>query len=333
MIVDYNPFVKLMNFLDLIEKEPVVPREYYSLQQQNKKNNHNFQNNNELQNTDHFQVLSYNILAENVAYKFIFFHTALPYLNFKNYRAPRIIDEIKQYLPSIICLQEVDHFEDFYQNQLQNLGYTVYINKRTKFKPHGTLIGFQNDQWDLIDIENLDYNKAINLKEYKVNSNGITALLKSKKSGKFVCASSIHTFYRENQVKYAQVAYTTYHINQFLQKNNLDKENTAIIIAGDFNAQKDQDIIQYLYGNQPQQKDDKNYEKYQWIYQKQKYLCQQKMPGNKSEIDFIFYSEKSLEVTKLLKPAQESYLNESGGTPNKYFSSDHLRIQAEFKFK
>ncbi|KRX06069.1 Endonuclease/exonuclease/phosphatase [Pseudocohnilembus persalinus] len=297
--------------------------------------------------------MSYNVLADNVAYKLFYQHTAYPYLNFKKYRGPRIIDEVKQYYPSVICMQEVDHFEDFYQEKLEQLGYKTYLNKRFKLFRHGVLVGFQKNQWDLIDVENLNYNDAMDESEYKVHAAGLLVLLKSKKSQNNLCICSMHTYFMKDQTKYAQVAYTTHRIKSFLEQNFLDAENTAIVIAGDFNAYRSSDVIKYLDGEIPQYSENKLYQKYHQVYDRYPFIFQNwsiksaydfypnflqkhqthNLPMHKAEIDYIFYSSKSLGVTKLLKPPEQEYLLEGKGSPNKYLSSDHLRIQAEFYFK
>ena len=47
------------------------------------------------------------------------------YLNFK-YRSHKILEELKYSNSDIICLQEVDHIEDFYRPQLEGMGYSIH---------------------------------------------------------------------------------------------------------------------------------------------------------------------------------------------------------------
>lgn len=89
-----------------------------------------------------FKVMSYNVMADNVSFKLIYSHMSFPELNFKKYRGPRIIKEISDSLPGIICMQEIDHYNDFYKPKLESLGYETYLNKRFKLFRHGVLVGF-----------------------------------------------------------------------------------------------------------------------------------------------------------------------------------------------
>ena len=50
-------------------------------------------------------------------------------MNFK-FRSERIIEEIGSSPADIICLQEVDHIDDFYDEKLKKLGYNVVYGQR-----------------------------------------------------------------------------------------------------------------------------------------------------------------------------------------------------------
>lgn len=65
-------------------------------------------------NSFQLKVLSYNILADCYSKYFMFKYVRHVYLNFK-YRSVRIMQEIKSSEADIICLQEVDHLDDFYR--------------------------------------------------------------------------------------------------------------------------------------------------------------------------------------------------------------------------
>ena len=61
-----------------------------------------------------FKVLSYNILADCYSKYFMFKYVRHGYLSFQ-YRSHKILEELKHSNSDIICLQEVDHIEDFYR--------------------------------------------------------------------------------------------------------------------------------------------------------------------------------------------------------------------------
>lgn len=68
--------------------------------------------------------MSYNVLAYGNDTLTDFDYATKENLNF-NYRAPRIIQEIKDSNADILCLQELNHVSDFYKPELNALGYEL----------------------------------------------------------------------------------------------------------------------------------------------------------------------------------------------------------------
>merc|ERR1719464_1052793 len=69
-------------------------------------------------------IATFNVLAE--AFEFGGWHGA-----WRN-RRERLIDVSLQADPDILCLQEVDHFDDFFEPELRRRGYTGYFAPKTK---------------------------------------------------------------------------------------------------------------------------------------------------------------------------------------------------------
>ena len=57
-------------------------------------------------------------------------HTTEQVLDFK-FRGPRIIEEISQSQASLICLQELDMIDDYYEEQFKSLGFNMSYGART----------------------------------------------------------------------------------------------------------------------------------------------------------------------------------------------------------
>ena len=104
--------------------------------------------------------MSYNVLCEQweAPHKF-------PYANdqvraFK-FRAPRVIAEIGSSDASMICLQEVDNIEDFYDEQLKKtLGLEVVYGKRMGDRPTDA-IAYKPDVWQLLASEYVEFKDII----------------------------------------------------------------------------------------------------------------------------------------------------------------------------
>ena len=66
----------------------------------------------------------------------------------------------------MVCLQEVDHIDDFYDAELQKIGYNVvYGERRGRDIPlmkekHTIAIAYKKDEWFMIDCLLIDLSEA-----------------------------------------------------------------------------------------------------------------------------------------------------------------------------
>ena len=86
--------------------------------------------------------MTYNILAQSLIKRTWYPYCHKEALTMK-YRLDRIIKELTYYLPDIVCMQEVDYYEEWYQPHLERLGYTSLYAK-SDAKQHGCLIAFKH---------------------------------------------------------------------------------------------------------------------------------------------------------------------------------------------
>lgn len=106
-----------------------------------------------------FRVLSYNVLSD---YKTSFLH----YTTTRNWdlRKQTLLCEIKTYDIDIICLQDVDHYQDWWRPQLTLLGYDTVYQPRTQtknFHYEGVLIAFRRDVFQLFKSMPFELNDAV----------------------------------------------------------------------------------------------------------------------------------------------------------------------------
>ena len=74
-------------------------------------------------------VMSYNVLADQLATLDYHPGQTKEMLDF-SFRSTRIIEEIRQSDASLICMQEVDHIDDFYDAKLKELGFNICYGMR-----------------------------------------------------------------------------------------------------------------------------------------------------------------------------------------------------------
>jgi hypothetical protein len=105
------------------------------------------------------RFLSYNVLSD---YKCSFLH----YSTTKNwmFRSKCLLNELISYNCDIICLQDVDHYHDFWRPQFTNMGYDTVYKQRTQLKNfyyEGVLIAFRRDLFQLFKSKTFELNNAV----------------------------------------------------------------------------------------------------------------------------------------------------------------------------
>lgn len=106
-----------------------------------------------------FTLLSYNILAQNLleAHPYLYRNhddRALPW-NHRNYR---LIQEILNINPQILCLQEMQESHlPMFEQQLSSLDLSVLYKKRTGFKDDGCAIFYNHKLFKLIEYHTIEY--------------------------------------------------------------------------------------------------------------------------------------------------------------------------------
>ena len=68
--------------------------------------------------------MSYNVLADGLATTSMHFHASEKELDFK-FRGPRVISEIAESSAGIVCFQELNQVEEYYEAELKKLGFAL----------------------------------------------------------------------------------------------------------------------------------------------------------------------------------------------------------------
>jgi mRNA deadenylase 3'-5' endonuclease subunit Ccr4 len=104
------------------------------------------------------RVISYRLNAD---FKNIF-------LNYSSHKAwetkqQLLLHEITCYEADILCLQDIDHYEDFWFPTLSKLGYDVIYKQRTQEKdyhPEGILVAYSRERFSLVKSVILELNQS-----------------------------------------------------------------------------------------------------------------------------------------------------------------------------
>ncbi|TYZ66124.1 hypothetical protein PybrP1_009266 [[Pythium] brassicae (nom. inval.)] len=83
-----------------------------------------------------FRVMSFNTLADYLVDRDGALEGPNGWLYEWSYRGPRLVREIVAQAPDVVCLQEVDHFADFFEPELRKRGYAGVYKRRTGEHTH-----------------------------------------------------------------------------------------------------------------------------------------------------------------------------------------------------
>ncbi|KAL1915501.1 uncharacterized protein VTP21DRAFT_6625 [Calcarisporiella thermophila] len=101
-----------------------------------------------------FTLMTYNILAQCLIRRNMY-PTSGNNLRWKA-RRPLLLKEFEHYRPDILCLQEVDQWEDVYAHELRALGYEAVYSRGAK-KLHGCCIAWRQELFEKRDEKALHY--------------------------------------------------------------------------------------------------------------------------------------------------------------------------------
>ncbi|KAJ8297523.1 LOW QUALITY PROTEIN: hypothetical protein KUTeg_024054, partial [Tegillarca granosa] len=253
-------------------------------------------------------------------------------------RKLRVLEEILRFNPSLICLEEVDHFS-YIEECLRPLGYAGLFLP----KPHSVCLRFENNNgpdgcalFYLKEKYELLQNEDIFLKNDGISTNQVALLCKfhlkscnSKKSnsGQDFFLAVTHLKAKEGKKDLNKETY--------LLKELFDKCGTLpLIICGDFNAESDEKVYQ-AFSNSPlglcsaytSLTDDKTEPPYTT------WKVRQGRDGDIDKcrtIDYMWYRKDKAKVIRLLNfPTVE----EIGYTrlPSFSYPSDHLSLVCDIK--
>nr|XP_043628127.1 carbon catabolite repressor protein 4 homolog 4 [Erigeron canadensis] len=237
-----------------------------------------------------FRLVSYNILAQAYVKSSVFPHSPSPCLKWKA-RSSIIIDVLKNLDADILCLQELDEYDKFYKEKIEQNGYSSIYIKRTGRKLDGCGIFYKHNKLELISEKKIDYNDLANMVleesshveqqkapatnnvirvkclpsdrgdpndpyvRLKRDCVGIMAAFKFKKPHQhYVIVANTHIYWDPEwaDVKLAQAKYLLSCVDNFKRMVSERFEcSPSVLIAGDFNSVPGDKVYQYLVSGGP----------------------------------------------------------------------------------
>ena len=263
-------------------------------------------------------ILQFNILADHLSDAFPLVDKDC--LKWEN-RKTLILEHILQKSPDIICLEEVDHFTDWFQPELAKFGYTGYFITK---KVDGCALFFKHDKFragsgGIRLIKLSDYLPApFNKTSQQV---AIVAHLRTLDFANIIIGMThLKAKYGFDEMRLEQIKIVCEKINE-LRDYLVDA--CPILLAGDFNADPDSNVVKYVSQqfNSSLPLDNSSFFTTWKIRPPEE---------NKRTIDYIFHSN-NLVCNDTFCPNDEATIPYPR-LPSSIFPSDHLPIYARFEF-
>lgn len=200
-----------------------------------------------------FTVMSYNILAQSRVNHFpAFYRRCPPHVLDWRYRRSLLLREIQQWLPDILCLQEVqvNHYHEDLQPVLSQMGYTCVFKQRTYHFPDGCATCYRGGRFSELAATRLEFFRP-ETRFLNSHNVGIVLLLRplaARGSGPPLCVANTHLLFnpKRGDVKLAQLAIMLAEIDRMSKFCKSGGERCNVVLCGDFNAIPDTPLYRLI---------------------------------------------------------------------------------------
>eukprot|EP01023_Acetabularia_acetabulum_P066510 TRINITY_DN8994_c0_g1_i3.p1 TRINITY_DN8994_c0_g1~~TRINITY_DN8994_c0_g1_i3.p1 ORF type:complete len:307 (-),score=40.56 TRINITY_DN8994_c0_g1_i3:418-1338(-) len=279
------------------------------------------------------RVLQWNVLADGLAQNGDFVKINQPELLSWDKRKNLVIQELKRFDPDLICLQEVNHFDDFLKPELQLQGYEGSFQAKPKsvaesygFKSDGIAIFFKSSRFKSVVCQGDCYTNR-DSKEVQ-NQVWMFVDLIDKLSQTQIRLVTTHLKAKLGEENDYQRLLQVQQLLDILQ-NRGKNDKQAVILTGDFNCGLETQACKYVESNSNLMK----------IWDESAAVSA--MPfttwkiRSKGEIqhtiDYIWYDPKVLNFSGLFSIPQASEIGEDA-LPNSTYPSDHISVVVDLNY-
>ncbi|KAL0280748.1 UNVERIFIED_CONTAM: hypothetical protein PYX00_001957 [Menopon gallinae] len=240
-----------------------------------------------------------------------------------------MLQEIIQYNPDVICLQEVDHFR-FLEAALGSIGYSgkffekpdspcLYLADNNG--PDGTAVFFRKSKFELIS----SHTRILEVWRIQSNQVSLACLLRERSTGEEICVAATHLKAK------AGALLATLRDNQgkdLLNWLSTVSDGRPIVLCGDFNAEPTEPVYMstttHSLGLRSAYCVDGEEPRYTtWKIRAEGEICH--------TIDYIFHSGRLSPAALLEFPDEETI--GPARVPSLHYPSDHFSLVADFSLR
>jgi mRNA deadenylase 3'-5' endonuclease subunit Ccr4 len=270
--------------------------------------------------TPSISLLQFNVLADFQSDNFPFCHDSAGALPWSK-RADRLLAVCLQASPDLICLEECDHFSDWFQPQLKLHGYDgFFVKKNGEDAPDGTAVFFRSSKLQLLNQSSAPLLGS---------QNAVFAQFQCATHTLFLSATHLKAKKGFESKRQEQGKLLLSGFNSFIAQHHSGDSKPHMLICGDFNDTPESLVVSEFLTNQNVAlssaltafPSDNTFTTF-----KMRTLGQEQC----RTIDYIFYSHDTLRLCALLHMPSVEEL--PFRLPATNYPSDHLAIAASFEF-
>ena len=316
------------------------------------------------QNTDagsSFKVMQFNTLADGkfVYYAYhcyywlasihctlVFYILALAHSTFIKcpaaalkweYRGPRVMQEITRSGADIVCLEEVDHYSDFFEPELASRGFEGFFLPKVDSPclsfpdnsgPDGCAFFYRSEKFKLMKKKDVILKNPDGKDSHQV---ALLARLRSRvdTSLPLLCVAMAH-FKSKTEGRTIREAQGKHLIEE---ASAFSEAGDPVVIVGDFNSTTEEEVYPYFSdtNSHPDLRLDSSYK----VNGQEPSFTSWKFRAKgevKYTIDYIWYTPERLQVEEVWGVPEEKDIGEDG-LPCMQYPSDHLALVTHFSFK
>ncbi|GLE06201.1 hypothetical protein PINS_up015443 [Pythium insidiosum] len=293
---------------------------------------------------DHLIVMTYNVLAQCYVRSSFFPYCAPSVLRWKN-RSKCLEEVFSKELtvkPHIVCLQEVDNFDEFWARTMRNLGYQgMYVQKVRK--KDGVAIFWQEDAVSLVQHQTVSLDVPVG-DEAGCNDDllsrtvrGSVGLMiefaKSRNPTQRFVVATTHLFWDplQEDVKLLQTQRMLRTIDAFM-----DSRPLPLIFAGDFNSMPDSEVYRFItethgyrsaYASYKTPAGEPDFTNVNGVRID---LTDKEVPNFIGTLDYIFFKSHRLHPAALREMMPLELAVQERSLPSTFSPSDHLPLLCDF---
>eukprot|EP00210_Caulerpa_lentillifera_P002961 g2827.t1 len=206
-----------------------------------------------------FKVLQWNVLADGLAQNGNFTNVPSEVLEW-NRRWPLILSEIQEADADVICLQEVNKYDDFFRPALEKAGYQSYYlpklnSPATKYGAprDGCAVFYKSSRFQL---KQEPLGKAYISRDGSLMNQGfiILSLVDSTQNREFILATThlkAKNGIEEEETRIHQVNQLLNELNELRSESYTNGSTIPVIVCGDFNAEPNAESVHIMRKNYP----------------------------------------------------------------------------------